>query len=99
MATTVESLTAGEAGVPRFVFDSVSWDDYEAMLRIVGNRPIRVTYDQGRLEIMSPTLGHESFGYLLGRMVDALSEELDIPIEGGGTTTLLRRELGKGAEP
>ena len=34
------------------VFDDVIWDDYEAMLRIVGDRHIRVTYDQGTMETL-----------------------------------------------
>ena len=59
-----------------FVFHDVTWDDYEAMLRIVGDRPIRVTYDQGTMEIFMPTFGHDSDAYLLGRMVDLLTEEL-----------------------
>lgn len=96
MATTVETPTDRES---RYVFTGVSWDDYEAMLRIVGDRPIRVTYDEGNLEIISPTFGHENLGYLLGRLVDALTEELDVPIEGGGTTTFKRQDLSKGVEP
>src|SRR5262249_3746655 len=51
------------------------------------------------MEIMSPSFGHENLRYLLGRLVDTLSEELDVPIEGGGTTTFKRQDLGKGAEP
>ena len=80
-----------------FVFHDVSWDDYEAMLRIVGERPIRVTYDQGTMEIFMPSFGHDSDAYLLGRMVDMLTEELEISVEGGGTTTHKRQDLGKGS--
>ena len=43
---------------PGIVFHGVTWADYEAMLRIVGNRPIRINYDQGRMEIMSPLWRH-----------------------------------------
>ena len=38
--------------VQHFVLDDASWDIYEKLLREVGNRPIRLTYDQGRLEII-----------------------------------------------
>jgi Uma2 family endonuclease len=81
------------------VFHDVTWDDYEAMLRIVGERRIRVTYDQGTMEVFMPSFGHDSDAYLLGRMVDTLTEELEIPVEGGGTTTHKRQDLDKGAEP
>ena len=86
----------GSSGV---VFHDVTWDDYEAMLRIVGERPIRVTYDQGTMEVFMPSYGHNNDAYLLGRMVDLLTEELEIDMEGGDTTTHKRQDLGKGAEP
>jgi Uma2 family endonuclease len=77
----------------------MTWHDYESMLRIVGERPIRVTYDEGTMEVFMPSLGHEGDAYLLGRMVDTLTEELEIPVEGGGTTTHKRKDLKKGVEP
>jgi len=64
------------------LFHDVTWNDYEAMLRIVGERPIRVTYNQGTMEVFMPSLGHEGDAYLLGRMVDTLTEELAIAKEG-----------------
>jgi Uma2 family endonuclease len=81
------------------VFDGVSWDDYEAMLRIVGDRPIRVTYDRGRMELMSPLWRHGNVSYLLGRMVDVLTEEWGLPVEAGDPVTFKRQDLDKGAEP
>ena len=69
------------------------------MLRIVGDRPIRVTYDRGMMEIFMPSFGHDNDAYLLGRLVDTLTEELNVLIEGGRTATHKRRDLGKGAEP
>ena len=33
------------------VFRDVTWVNYKAQLRIVGDRPIRVTYDQGTMEV------------------------------------------------
>src|SRR5206468_1148298 len=41
------------------VLDDVSWNFYEQVLKEIGNRPIRVTFDDGRLEIMSPLREHE----------------------------------------
>jgi hypothetical protein len=48
------------------VLEDVSWADYEAQLRIIGDRHIRVNYDSGRMEIMSPLRRHGNGGYLLG---------------------------------
>ncbi len=40
--------------------NGVSWDEYEALVAQMESRPgYRVTYDRGRLEIMSPHSEHE----------------------------------------
>ena len=36
------------------LFRGVSWDDYEAMLRIRGERRFRITYDRGLTEVIFP---------------------------------------------
>ena len=85
--------------VPSVVLFGVPWDDYETMLRIVGNRPIRINYDCGEMEIMSPLYRHSNNSYLLGRMVDTLTDELKIPCEPADPVTLRRPDLEKGVEP
>ena len=50
------------------------------------------------IELMSPGRTHEEFGGLLGRMVEMLTEELDIPLKGIGQTTLRRQAAAKGLE-
>jgi Uma2 family endonuclease len=84
---------------PGFVFCGVSWRDYEAMLRIVGDRRIRVTYDRGEMEIFLPSFGHHNDAFHLGRIVDIVTEELGEDVVGGGSTTHQRKDLGKAAEP
>jgi Uma2 family endonuclease len=99
MATAPTGSRTRAAASTGLVFHGVTWDDYEAMLRIVGERRIRVTYDQGTMEVFLPSFRHDNDAYLLGRMVDMLTEELEIDMEGGGTTTHKRQDLGKGVEP
>jgi Uma2 family endonuclease len=41
---------------PGILLEDVTWADYEAQLRIIGNRHIRVNYDSGRMELMSPDI-------------------------------------------
>jgi Uma2 family endonuclease len=78
----------------------VDWQTYTRLLRIFAERPsIRLTYDRGDLEIMSPLPEHEGAAYLLGRFVDALTEELGLPIKGGRSTTFRRRKKQRGLEP
>src|SRR5262249_26959011 len=54
---------------------------------------------QGTMEVFMPSFGHDGDAYLLGRMVDMLTEELEIDVTGGDTTTHKRQDLDKGAEP
>jgi Uma2 family endonuclease len=82
----------------RTVLQNVSWPEYEEYLREYEGRRIRLTYDRGSLEIMILSLGHEGFSYLLGRFVDVLTEELNIPVKAGRSTTFKREELERGLE-
>jgi Uma2 family endonuclease len=84
---------------PGIVLDGVTWADYEAQLRIIGNRHIRVNYDSGRMEIMSPLKWHGNGSYILGWMIDVLVEELDMPCDAADPVTLRRPDLEKGVEP
>ena len=82
------------------VVPNVSWEDYEDLLADLGDRPgVRVSYDEGRLEIMSPLPEHEKYKESVVCIARALSEELGIPLEACGSATWKRRALRKGAEP
>lgn len=83
----------------RVVIDGVSWRLYQQMLAEIGDGHTRLTYDQGRLEIMSPTPRHEAIKTILGRLVEAYADEMDIEMEGFGSTTFDREDLQKGLEP
>lgn len=97
MATaTAPPTTPGGGSV---LIDSVSWDEYEALLAWIGDRPIRVNYDRGRLEIMSPSFEHEWEKCLLSRFVGLLALELAMPIRSGGSTTFRQLAGSRGLEP
>jgi Uma2 family endonuclease len=93
--------TVQAPAVPQHLrMDGIDWKTYTRLLRIFAERPgYRLTYDRGRLEIMSPVLGHDRYGRFLGRMIVALTEELRLPILSGGTTTLRRQLKRRGLEP
>lgn len=70
------------------------------MLKDVEEQPgIRLTYDRVLLEIMAPLDPRESYKKLLGRFVEALTEELDIEIRSLGSRTCNREDLARGLEP
>ncbi len=84
----------------RLYLDEVDWRTYTHFLRLFAERPgCRLTYDRGRLEIMSPLPEHESGVTFLGRLTITLTEELDLPIKEGGSMTLRRRRRQRGLEP
>jgi Uma2 family endonuclease len=83
----------------RILLDHISWQTYERLLNELGNRHLRLTYDEGDLEITTRTFGHERYNTLLGRMIATMTLELDIPIHSGGFTTLTRKWRKKGLEP
>jgi Uma2 family endonuclease len=82
----------------RLILDNVSWDEYTRLLRSFEGRHLRLTYDRGRLEIMTLSYEHENHGEFLGRMIVKLTEELNLPIRGGGSTTFRKRKKKKGLE-
>ncbi len=78
---------------------NVDWQMYTRLLLTFAERPgIRLTYDRGELEIMSPLLEHDKDDRFLFRLVVTLTEELGLPIVEGGSTTLRRRRRRRGIE-
>jgi Uma2 family endonuclease len=95
--STVSPPVAAEQ---HFLLYGVSWHTYTRLLRIFTDRPgVRLTYDRESLEIMTLTHEHESYSEILTRLVYALTEELNVPVKGGGSTTFRRRRRKRGLEP
>jgi len=98
MATTVDSGTRASAPEQRFLLRGVGWEGYEMALKMVGDRRIRITYDRGDLELMSPSLEHEKYRDLLGVFIRHVTFGLRIPCRGAGSTTWRRRAKDRGLE-
>ena len=81
------------------LLEGVSWSLYEKLLSEIGDRAIRMTYDDGRLEIMSPLAEHEDPKKLIARMIEMLTFELSLPVKSLGSTTFRRKDKAKGLEP
>ena len=81
------------------VFDNVPWEFYEHLLRVVGDRPIRITYYRGKIEIMSPLAKHETWKKRIARLLEMMTYELRIDMEPLGSTTFRRKGRRVGLEP
>lgn len=80
------------------VWKDVSWDFYRAMLREFDERPSRINYDRGTLEIMTLSLEHESYKTVIGLMMGLLALHMKMRVKHGGSTTLKRLTKKKGLE-
>jgi Uma2 family endonuclease len=77
----------------------VDWNFYEAVLKHLDDRHVFVTYDRGRLELMSPSWEHERYTELLGIVVRVACEQTDTPFIFGGSTTFRKKDMEGGLEP
>jgi Uma2 family endonuclease len=79
--------------------EDISWDEYEQLLdQLAEWRGMRVSYDRGRVEIMSPSFQHEKFIAFISGVGRILAEEMDLTVEAAGATTYKQESLLKGSE-
>jgi len=76
--------------------DRVSWATFTSLAS--ESRGGRLAYDRGRLEIMSPSLGHENVKSRLCRFIEMFAEEQGIDLVAAGSVTLARDDLDRGIE-
>lgn len=83
-----------------FVIDNVTWDEYEEFLIDLDDSPyVRVFYDRGRMEVMSPARRHEKGKNVVKHLVTAIGFEYGVLLTCIASTTLKREPLERGAEP
>ncbi|WP_228021420.1 hypothetical protein [Vasconcelosia minhoensis] len=60
----------------RVIFQNISWQTYQSLIKDFVSEPaIRLTCDRGILEIRKPLDPHESYRKLLGRLIEAATED------------------------
>jgi Uma2 family endonuclease len=100
MSTLAQPASMTETGEQRLLLHAVRWEQYLAIGEALRDRPgLRLTYDSGSLEVMTTSPKHEYYNRWIGRLIDALSEELGIPTVALGTMTFQRADLERGLEP
>jgi Uma2 family endonuclease len=84
----------------KVVLTNISWETFENILNNLGEGySARLAYDDGILEIKMPLLGHEDDKEIIGDLVKALLEELNLDFRAAGSTTFKRPDVQKGVEP
>lgn len=83
----------------RVVIHGVPWRTYAALRELLDAPGLRMTYDRGALELMTPSPMHELHKTTIARLLEVFSLERGVRMNGYGSTTF-RREAGeRGLEP
>ena len=100
MTTIAAPPAARRTEDQRVTFNDVSWADFELILQIRGDRGgVRVTYLNGVLELMTPSVDHEGIKKTLARLLEAYAEEKGLPFNGFGSWTLKNARRARALEP
>jgi Uma2 family endonuclease len=84
----------------RFISSGVSWYSYEALLiKLQENSHYRVTYLDGILEIVSPSIRHENLKKRLAILLERYLYKKRIKFKPMGSSTIRKQLKQAGAEP
>jgi Uma2 family endonuclease len=84
----------------RVLFQDITWPELEEILVELGDqRAARIAYNCGTLEIMTPLPEHEFSKEIIGDLLKALLEELDMEFISLGSTTFKNMSMKQGIEP
>lgn len=81
-------------------FHDVSWEEYEELLEEVGEASgLRISYDEGTLNVMTLSAKHEYYERFLEKMLGFVSVRLGINVRSFGSATMRKKKKRKGNEP
>jgi Uma2 family endonuclease len=99
-ADELTKLVTPALAEPRIPLHGVSWDQYEAMVAAVGDRPrLRMTYLEGLLEIMTISAEHEMLKKMIARLIEVYALEKEIDLFSCGSATYRSAAAARGLEP
>lgn len=98
-AHILDRLTAS-AIAEKHIYYGVSWDTYLQLLEELGDeRSVRLTFNNGALEIMGPRRLHEQITRLVDMVVTLLTFELGLNVDNCGAMTPRVASAQRGGEP
>lgn len=81
-------------------FNDVSWDEYEELLEQVGEtRGLRISYDNGSLQIMTISAEHEKYAFFINSLIAGIRLRLRMNILAFGSATMRKPKRSAGHEP
>lgn len=83
----------------QYVAINGTWSVLEAILAVRGDSSAtRLTYLDGRLELMSPSTSHEVIKKRIARLLEVWAEEFDVELDGYGSWTVKNKQRQAAAE-
>lgn len=99
-ATATTTQTPAREEDQRIFMRGVTWSEYETLLAVRGERAgLRIAYLEGDLEIMSPSIDHETIKKTIARLLEAYAEERGLVMNGYGSWTVKSPPKERGVEP
>jgi len=103
MEATVISNAAVSQGAEaerRFVLYDVPWWTYVALRDAMDEHGrVKMTYLEGALELMSPSMLHEDAKTIIARLIEVWAMERNVDLRGFGGATFRREAKQRGLEP
>src|SRR3954447_12127985 len=97
MATMTE---VGASHDQRVELHGISWETYQGLLRSEESQrgSVRMSYDRGRLVLMSPSQRHEQGAERLGLIIRLAAAGMGLNCVGGGRMTQKKKRIRRGKE-
>ena len=84
----------------RVILNNITWETFKQIIKELGEkRVIRLAYDQGIVEIMTPFGQHEYSNRFIDNLIVVIALELNLNIKTMGSLTLKKEMVKKGVEP
>jgi Uma2 family endonuclease len=82
------------------ILRDIGWEEYEELLDALGEaKGLRISYDQGTLQIMTLSTRHEKYARLIDNLVSLFSITMRIKVLCYGSATMKKQDKLRGAEP
>ena len=91
--------TTGRQGGECFTIGDIDWETYRQISDELTGRHLRITYEDGRLDLMTISGKHGNLCRLFVALIRVLAEELSLPLRCYGDMTCDKKKALRGLEP
>lgn len=91
--------TTGRQGGECFTIHGIDWETYRDISDELTGRHLRITYEDGRLDLMTISSKHGRLCRLLANLIRVLTDEMNLPLSCYGDMTCDKKKSLRGLEP